>query len=160
MGLHGGCQTFPLAIHGTPWKLPRLHLTLSMGLHGGCQTFPLAIHGTPWKLPRFHTSRGTPRVPYNTCPEAGQNCAGLMRAERHETRRDVVSSQTEGNSMSVVDAVVQPQKSCKFISRVKHHVGKKIFKKNGTAELPTPIRNYERSRLSSQKVRPVTVTVI
>ena len=27
---------------------------LSMGLHGGCQTSPLAIHGTPWKLLRFH----------------------------------------------------------------------------------------------------------
>ena len=93
-GLHGGCQTSPLAIHGTPWKLPRFHHTLSMGLHGCCQTFPLAIHGTPWKLPRFHASRGTPRVrpdpvvtstehfPYNKCPKADQNCAGLMQAER------------------------------------------------------------------------------
>ena len=53
-------------------------------------------------------SRGTPQVrpnpvvtgsehfPYNTCPKADQNCAGLMRAERHVTRRDVVSSQKEG----------------------------------------------------------------
>ena len=87
---------------------------LSMGLHGGCQTSPLAIHGTPWKLPRFHTSprvrpdpivTSTERFPYNTCPKADQNCADLMRAEEHVTRRDVVSSQTDGNSVSVVEAV-------------------------------------------------------
>ena len=35
--------------------------------------------------------------------------------DRHVTRRDVVSSQTEGNSVSVVEAVH------KFISGVKHH---------------------------------------
>ena len=82
--------------------------------------------GTPRVRKTFHQartvstyqdSRGTPRVrpnpvvtstehfPYNTCPKADQNCAGLMRAERHVTRRDVVSSQTEGNSVSVVEAV-------------------------------------------------------
>ena len=30
-----------------------------------------------------------------------------MRAEEHVTRRDVVSSQTEGNSVSVVEAVLR-----------------------------------------------------
>ena len=36
---------------------------------------------------------------------ADQNCDGLKRAERHETRRDVVSSQTEVNSVRVAEDV-------------------------------------------------------
>ena len=92
-------------------------------------------HSTrPELCPRFKT-RGTPRVrpdpvvtgtehfSYNTCPKADQNCAGLMRAERHVTRRDVVSCQTEGNSVSVVEAVLRVEgyshKICKFITGVK-----------------------------------------
>ena len=77
---------------------PRVRLR-TRALHGSCQ-----VH-------RYLTSlRGTPRVRpksrrHNTCPKTDQNCAGLMRAERHVTRRDVVSSQTEGNSVSVVEAV-------------------------------------------------------
>ena len=66
---------------------------LTMVLHGGHQTSP---HVT-----------GTERFPYNTCPKADQNCADLMRAEEHVTRRDVVSSQTEGNSVSVVEDVLR-----------------------------------------------------
>ena len=65
-----------------------------MVLHGCCQTSPLAVHGTE-------------RFPYNTCPKADQNCADLMRAEEHVTRRDVVSSQTEGNSVSVAEDVLR-----------------------------------------------------
>ena len=48
---------------------------------------------------------GNEHFPRNTRPKTDQNCAGLMRAERHVTRRDVVSSQTEVNSVSVVEAV-------------------------------------------------------
>ena len=72
-------------------------------------------------------SRGTPRVrpnpvvtgtehfPYNTCPKADQNCAGLiMRAERHVTRRDVVS---------VVEAVHRVDRSSRKIVQV-HQWGK------------------------------------
>ena len=80
----------------------------------------------------YQDSRGTPRVrvatstehfPYNTFPKADQNCAGLMRAERHVTRRDVVNSQTEGNSVSswklCTGLTGSATKSWKFISRVK-----------------------------------------
>ena len=100
----------------------RLLHSLSMGLHGSCSVSTTSLHGTPWRLSRFHTSRGTPRVrpdpvvtgterfPYNTCPKADQNCADLMRAEEHVTRRDVVSSQTEGNSVSVVEDVLRVDK--------------------------------------------------
>ena len=92
---------------------------LSMGLHGGCHVSTTPLHGTPWRFSPLHTSRGTPRVrpdpvvtgterfSYNTCPKADQNCADLMRAEQHVTRRDVVSSQTEGNSVSVVEDVLR-----------------------------------------------------
>ena len=66
---------------------------LTMVLHGGYQTSP---HVT-----------GTERFPYNTCPKADQNCADLMRAEEHVTRRDVVISLTEGNSVSVVEDVLR-----------------------------------------------------
>ena len=41
------------------------------------------------------------------------------------TRRDVVSSQTEGNSVRVAEDVLRVEdsvtKSCKFISKVKQH---------------------------------------
>ena len=61
-------------------------------------------------------ARGTPRVCVQSIrtdttlsihhvSRADQNCAGLKRAERHETRRDVVSGQTEGNSVRVVEDV-------------------------------------------------------
>ena len=36
---------------------------------------------------------------------ADQNCAGLKRAEKHETRRDVVSGQTARNSVRVTEDV-------------------------------------------------------
>ena len=65
-----------------------------MVLHGCCQTSPPVVTVTE-------------RFPYNTCPKADQNCADLMRAEEHVTRRDVVSSQTEGNSVSVVEDVLR-----------------------------------------------------
>ena len=70
--------------------------------------FSTCVHGTPWMLPDFPLAvTGTERFPYNTCPKADQNCADLMRAEEHVTRRDVVISQTEGNSVSVVDDVLR-----------------------------------------------------
>ena len=67
-------------------------------------------------------ARGTPRVltiRHNCVPSirtdtalsihhvsrADQNCAGEERAERHETRRDVVSGQTERNSVRVAEDV-------------------------------------------------------
>ena len=78
-----------------------LHL-LSMVLHGCCQTSPPIVTGTE-------------RFPYNTCPKADQNCADLMRAEEHVTRRDVVISQTEGNSVSVVEDVLR-------VDRISHKI--------------------------------------
>ena len=70
-----------------------------------------------------HVVTGTEHFPYNTCPKADQNCAGLMRAERHVTRRDVVSSQTEGNSVSVVEAVHRDDRFSHKIVQV-HQQGK------------------------------------
>ena len=97
----------------SPWDsmevAPLLHL-LSMVLHGCCQTSPPVVTGTE-------------RFPYNTCPKADQNCADLMRAEEHVTRRDVVISQTEGNSVSVVEDVLRVDRFSHKIVQV-HQQGK------------------------------------
>ena len=71
-----------------------------MGLHGSCHVSTTSLRVRPDPI-----VTSTERFPYNTCPKADQNCADLMRAEEHVTRRDVVSSQTDGNSVSVVEAV-------------------------------------------------------
>ena len=65
-----------------------------------------ALHGTPRVLPDSVVT-STEHFSHNTCPKADQNCADLMRAEKHVTRRDVVSSQTEGNSVRVSEDVPQ-----------------------------------------------------
>ena len=63
--------------------------------------------------------------PYNKCPKADQNCAGLMRAERerHVTRRDVVSNQTEGNSVRVAENMLRVEGLSHKIVQV-HQQGK------------------------------------
>ena len=81
----------------------RLSHLLSMGLQGSCHASTRS-RGTPRVRPDPVVT-STEHFPYNTCPKADQNCSDLMQAERHVTRRDVVSSQTEGNSVSVVEAV-------------------------------------------------------
>ena len=76
---------------GLHWRLPDFSTRL-VGLHE-CDQIPSLL------IPNvFHTTR---------CPKADQNCADLMRAEEHVTRRDVVISQTEGNSVSVVEDVLR-----------------------------------------------------
>ena len=52
-----------------------------------------------------HRKEQVLHIPFITRPEQNQNCAGSKRAERHETRRDVVSGQTEGNSVRVAEDV-------------------------------------------------------
>ena len=135
MGLHGSCHVSTTPLHGTPWRLPD---TSPLALHGTSWKMP-DIPTTHWKLPRFHTSRGTPRVrpdpvvtstehfPYNKCPKADQNCAGLMQAEREtcDTSRCGQAVKQKGTvcaSRKMCSGLKESvTKSCKFISRVKHH---------------------------------------
>ena len=86
-----------------------LHL-LSVVLHGCCQTSP-------------PDATGTELFPQNTCPKADQNRADLMRAEEHVTRRDAATSQTEGNSVSVVEDVLGVDRFSRKIVQV-HQQGK------------------------------------
>ena len=119
-----------MGLHG---KLPHFHHTLSMGLHGGCQTSPLASHGTPWKRPRFHHTLcprpvlrdGSPHqtslirtdttLPFTTY-RTDQNCAGLKRAE------DIMRHVEMWSAVKQKGTVYASWKLCTgLISRVKHH---------------------------------------
>ena len=101
-------EVVPRFHHTSPrdsMEAARLLHSLSVGLHGSCHvsTRLVGLHECD-QIPSspvpnvFHTTR---------VQRADQNCADLMRAEEHVTRRDVVSSQTEGNSVSVVEAVLR-----------------------------------------------------
>ena len=88
------------AIHGTPWKLPGFHTTSPYQF-----SVPVlhtkTLHGTHTNVAdhsRYYTSIHQNR-PKLCCLEACR--------EHHETRRDVVSGQTEGNSVPVADDVLR-----------------------------------------------------
>ena len=102
-------QIPPQTPHGTPWECPLLP-TLSWNSECWQVSTPSSpgysmdadrspyqtLHGPPWMLP------GSTRVQSRQklcCPEACR--------EHHETRRDVVSGQTEGNSARVAEDVLR-----------------------------------------------------
>ena len=108
MGLHGSCQVSTFDIHGTPWKLPRFHtrspwdsMEAARLPHALCPT-PVLRDGTPHQRRLIRTDTTLPFTTYQNRPKL---CWLEPCREHHETRRDVVSGQTEGNSVSVVKAV-------------------------------------------------------
>ena len=91
---------------------PRIQTELSMGLHGSCQVSTLApwdtmeapcsVRATPTSLIRTDTT-----LPFTTYQNRPKLCWLEACREHHETRRDVVSSQTEGNSVRVAEDVLR-----------------------------------------------------
>ena len=118
---------------------------LSLGLCGSCQVSTRAHHRTPWKLPCFHTTspwdsmdavlrfthtnvadKNRYYTSIHHVSRTDQNCAVLKRAEhimRHVEMWSVVrQKQTVRGSRKMCSRLKDSfTKSCKFISRVKHH---------------------------------------
>ena len=104
-----------------------------MGLHGGCQvSTPLRRTSSPYQvlhIQRLRTDinvadRTNTTLPFTTYQNRPKLCCIVAYREHHETRRDVVSGQTEGNSARVAEGVLRVEFSYKIVQVhqwVKHH---------------------------------------
>ena len=138
MVLHQKVQYPRCALHGTPWMLPSFHTRSPWDSF--CQASTRALHGTPWMLAVLRpidTSVADKNRHYTSIhhvSRADQNRADLKRAEN--VMRHV-------EMWSVVRQKGTDRKSCKFISRVKHH------KQRIMLALPE-LHQYRRKNLVSQ----------
>ena len=116
----------PHALHGTAWRLPDISTRYPWDSMEAATFPPHALStpvlrdGSPHQTSLIRTDTTLPFSTYQNRPKLCwlEACRG-----HHQTRRDEVSSQTEGNSVRVVEAVHKVDRFSHKIVQV-HQLGK------------------------------------